>query len=70
MYNSTRYNCPAVVMGFATINQTENWTGDSCASDRPYQLDLVNQCDCGDNYYGNGESSARDLLLRSWCDDI
>lgn len=46
MYNSTRYNCSAMVMGFATINQTENWTGDNCASDRSYQLDLPHRSLC------------------------
>ena len=44
-----------------------------CSGDRPYQQDLVDRSYCNDNYYcknyyGNNESSAQDLLLRTWCD--
>ena len=32
-------------------------------------VNVTNDDGCS-NYYGNNESSAQDLLLRTWCDDL
>ena len=58
------------VLAFVSINQTGNWTEDSysCASDRPYQSDLVDRSWCG-NWTEDGCPTGyqRDLLSRAWC---
>jgi hypothetical protein len=56
-------------LAFVTINQTGNWTDPICASDRPYQSDLVDRSWCG-NWTEDGCPTGyqRDLLSRAWCE--
>jgi hypothetical protein len=57
-----------VLMSLSNGTDTSDDIDTVCSGDRPYQQDLVDRSYCNDNYYGDNEGSAQDLLLRTWCD--